>query len=584
MIANGSSSVAMPLRRSLAARLVSKGRLAAIGVAVALFMVRFKPSESRPLADAVWLLALCLWVSEVRARNGHRLLTLRWQRRDVLPIAVLLMTLVVAWLPFYDNWRWAYTGDSIAWYGIAEQVVRNHLGQDVLSVHGVDDNFTLVHGLAFNSLMFVFGPTLFWHRVGKLIVSCIGLAAMYGFFTLTVGRWWAVATVFATATNYVWLWFSYVSYAHVDSYIFYFVTLILALLIRRNPDQLGLWMMCGLVGGLSLFFTQTSWSVVALTALVLGTWALLTRRVGAVVVYATSFLLVAIPILLQFHDFLHMTTHQARSIWEWNYLAHIFRAILLLPYQWSRYNIGVQGAFLHWPLGPLYILGVGVSLLAVLPPLRRALRVPPVAPLLLGLLLWDAVLMTLTNNGYGEPSTKRVYSLIPIQVFLALVPLMVVTAWSGGHRWMHAASSGLTVVLLGAYVAVNLHLIMYPPPRIYGTNLFDGLVELRQCFPEKPVVLFSSRDHMPEWVLGPESPVDRFYHLRDTVTVQPELTFPRLQGACAAHSVLCYEPNFDAAAFDAMAGPMRPCLKPFPLLNSEEMRCVECDPTACALS
>ena len=91
----------------------------------------------------------------------------------------------------------------------------------------------------------------------------------------------------------------------------------------------------------------------------------------------------AVPILVQFEDFLHMTTHQARSVWEWRYLAHIFNAILLLPYQWSRYNIGVQGAFLRWPLGPLYLVGAGLSLLAIVPPVRRALRVPPVAVLLL---------------------------------------------------------------------------------------------------------------------------------------------------------------------------------------------------------
>jgi hypothetical protein len=565
----------------MAPRLVSTLRLAGVGVSVVAFILLFKPSVSRPLADALWLLALGLWVSEIRSRSGR---LLRMNRRDLLPILAILPIFAAAWLPFYDNWRWAYTGDSIAWFGIAENVVRHNLGQDILSVHGVDDNFTLLHGLAFNSLMFVFGPTLFWHRVGKLIVSCLGLAAMYGFFTLTVGRWWAAATVVATATNYVWLWFSYVSYAHVDSYIFYFLTLILGLLIWRDPENLGRWMLCGLVGGMSLFFTQTAWSAVAVTGIVLGSWALLTRRFGAVAVYATSFVLPAIPILLQFSAFLHMTTHQARSIWEWRYLAHIFDSILLLPYQWTRYNIGVQGAFLHWPLGPLYLVGAGLSLLAIVPPLRRWLRVPPVAALMIALLLWDTVLMTLTNNGYGEPSTKRVYALIPIQVFLALVPVMVLAAWGGGRRWMQVASAGLTVALLGASTVVNLRLIMFPAERIYGTNVFDGLIELRQRYPSKPVVLFSSREHMPEWVLGPESPVNNFYHLKDTVVVQPELTAERLQGACQAHSVVCYEPNFDTAGFDAMSATLRPCLARFHMLNTEELRCLECDLSACPVS
>src|SRR5262249_22643618 len=155
-------------------------------------------------------------------------------------------------------------------------------------------------------------------------------------------------------------------------------------------------------------------------------WALGTRRVGGLVVYALSFLLAGTPIILQLSDFLQMTTHQARSVYEWDYLVGTFTTILLLPFKWEYYTTGGQGAFLRWPLGPLYLVGVVLAGLAVVPRVRRALRAPPVAAVLFGLLLWDTVLMTLTNNGYGVPSTKRVFSLIPIQVFLSLLPMMLV--------------------------------------------------------------------------------------------------------------------------------------------------------------
>src|SRR5689334_7990489 len=110
----------------------------------------------------------------------------------------------------------------------------------------------------------------------------------------------------------------------------------------------------------------------------------------------------------------------------------------------------------------------------------------------------------------------------------------------------------------------------------------DAMIEMRQRFPEQRVVLFSSREHMPEWVLGPGTLMTRAYHLQDTVAVQPRLTADELRTACAARATVCYEPNFDAAAFDDMVGPARPCLHPLDLLNTNEARCFRCDPAACA--
>jgi hypothetical protein len=86
---------------------------------------------------------------------------------DVVPIVGVLIVFAAAWIPFYDNWRWAFT-----------------------------------------------------------------------YFTLVLGRGWALAIVAAVATNYVWLWFSYVSYPHMNSYIFYFGALTAGTLCVRRPDGL----------------------------------------------------------------------------------------------------------------------------------------------------------------------------------------------------------------------------------------------------------------------------------------------------------------------------------------------------------
>ena len=561
-------------------RVIGYARLALIPIALGLFCKLFHPGVDQRWVDGLWLLALLLWVIEVRYLAGGSLPVPRVAWEDAWPIGALLLLLAAAWLPFFDNWRWAYTGDSVAWFGVGASPAVHGLSQNILSLRGVDNNFTYLHGLAFNGLLFVFGPTLFWHRVGKLIVSCLSLATIYAFFTRMIGRWWAAAVVVCVACNYVWLWFSYVSYAHIDSYIFYFSTLILAHMIWRQPDQLGLWMLLGLIGGLSMFFTQTSWSAVVAVGVVLGVYALVSRRFIPLAVYAVSFLLVVIPILLQFSDLLSMTTRQAKSIYEWGYLGRIFSAIMWLPYRSGINGLGVHGAFLRLPLGALYLVGVPVAALTFLPPVRRLLRLPVVAPLVLGLLLWDAVLMALTNNAYGEPSTKRCYSLIPLQVFLALLPVYAVHTWLAGWKWLGRGAIGITAAVMGASAVANLLVIIYPTFALYGVNVFDAMIELRQRFPERRVVLFSSRSEIVKELLRPDGFYSQSYHLRDTVSSQHKFTPEALQSACDVHAIICYEPNPDAAVMDAMLASMPERVRQFPILNANEVRCLECAPPA----
>ncbi|MBI4519170.1 MAG: hypothetical protein HY699_25545 [Deltaproteobacteria bacterium] len=545
-----------------------------------LFVLWFRPGEVQWGVDALWLGALVLWgltvrhLAALRRLGGPRLPV--WPRgRELWLPALLLAMFAAGWLPFYDNWRWAYTGDSIAWFSTAAGAAINGLHQNLLSVHGVDDNFTYPHSLGFNALLFAFGPTLFWHRVGKLIVSCLSLATIYLFFATTIGRYWAAAVLVGTATNYAWLWFSYVSYGHIDSHIFYFLTLLVALRIWQAPDQLAAWMVCGLIGGLSLFFTQTAWSAVAAAGLVLGGLALTTGRTTAAAVYAASFMLAGCPVLVQFADLLQMTTRQTASVYQWDYLVRIFTTILKLPYQSPHYHIGVFGAILRWPLGELYVPGAALAALGALPAVRRWLRLPAVAPLLLGMLLWDAVLMTLTNGGYGTPSTKRTYNLTPLQVFLSLLPAYVAYQWTARWLWARRALAALVVVALGVYAAANFLLIAHPAKGIYGINVYDGLIELRQRHPQRRVVLLSSREDFTR-VLAPEGFFGQEYELAGRLTVELSFEPAVVAAACEQRLVICYEPNADRSRFEPLLQRYGEVLKPFELLNSVEMVCYEC--------
>ena len=174
-------------------RVIGYARLALIPIALGLFCKLFHPGVDQRWVDGLWLLALLLWVIEVRYLAGGSLPVPRVAWEDAWPIGALLLLLAAAWLPFFDNWRWAYTGDSVAWFGVGASPAVHGISQNILSLRGVDNNFTYLHGLAFNGLLFVFGPTLFWHRVGKLFISCLSLGAIYTFFLLTLGRWWAAA-------------------------------------------------------------------------------------------------------------------------------------------------------------------------------------------------------------------------------------------------------------------------------------------------------------------------------------------------------------------------------------------------------
>src|SRR5207249_6767790 len=114
----------------------------------------------------------------------------------------------------------------------------------------------------------------------------------------------------------------------------------------------------------------------------------------------------------------------------------------------------------------------------------------------------------------GQPSHKRTYNQIPLQIYFALLPAYVVYAWSARRRWARA----VTVVLVGAVLAVyainNMGLIMFPAPAVYGTNVFDGLIELRQRFPDRRVVMVTTREDI-QHALGPEEMLQLAYRLLD---------------------------------------------------------------------
>ena len=539
------------------------------------FVVSFRPEACQWGVVALWVASIVLWFVwlGLRRRGAPAALGFRWQ--DGMALILLLTVFAAAWLPFATNWRWAFCGDSIAFFQLPYEAATRGLDRSLLSVHGVYDIHSYPQALCWNALMFLISPTLFWHRVGKLAASCLALAAIYIFFRLATTRRAAVGVTVAVATNSVWLWFSFVSYTHIDSHLFAFGIMSLALVVLLAPDRELAWAATGLAAGVSLFFTPTAWGEVAVVGLGLMAFASGTRRWRHLGLCGLSFALGASPVLLQFHDFVLAASAKARMQLSWPYLWHIFSAILIQPVRSGLSEQGAQGAILRFPLGWLYPVGAVIALLAIVPAVRRRFKVPLVAPFILALLVLDGALIAMTNNGYGEPSLKRTYHLLPHQVFLALLPLVVADAWARSRPLWSRLSAAAMVAILTVYGAANLWLIAAPRAGTFGFNVFDGLIELRQQHADRTVVLFSSRPGFAQVVLGPDSFFGKEYDLARNVVVEPELSSTRLSAALLSGAVVCYEPEFDEAAFAKMIAGRPGRLAPFPVNNSAQMLCFE---------
>jgi len=554
-------------------------------VCIVTFVTSFDFSSKDLTIDGLWVGALFAWASLVYTFKEGPFIGVRPRWKQYWPLAILLPLFAACWLPFYDNWRWAYTGDSFGVYGVGYYLAKNGLRGNPLSVHGIDNAFTYLWELTYSWPMYVLGPELIWHRVGQLIIACGALAAIYAYFRGVVGSLWAAVIVVATAMNYVWLWMSYVSYFKLDSNIFYFAILIWVTLAWRYPERLGVWMMAGLTAGLSLFYTPSAWAGIAMAGLFLAAFGIVRGYLGGVVVAGLSVPVISFPILMELPHMIRMVEMQSIPIGPdrqqffpgFEYVWKIFREILLTPYDSYIDKLGVSGPFFQVPLGHAYLVGLALAFLAISPLLRLKLRVPAVTPLLLLLFVLDALSMALSNKGYGNVSHKRSYNLIPLQMFFAILPFYLVYTWGRARRWWRLGVVGITSVVLVFYGAMNVRAMLNPHQGMYGVNIFDGLIQLHQTNPGQKIFLFTSRKFLEE-PLSKDGLFQFAYGLMDDVTMTGKFDEAEIERACAADALICYEPNFDMERIDPLVTVFGPRLQKFEVVNSQELRCFQCVP------
>lgn len=500
-----------------------------------------------------------------------------WTEAGVLTAFFALFA--ATWLPFWDDWRWAQTGDSIAWYSPGLLAAGTRMIQNLLNVHGPDNNSTFLSVLTINLPMFLFEPNFYWHRVGKLWVSCVSLVAIYAFFRTTLDRRWAFILMFCIATNYVWQRYSHMSDHLILSYAFTYSCLTLGVLIWRHPERVAPWAWCGMLTGLALFYPQSAFAELSILGLFLAAVALWRWKPMAAMAYATAFLLAALPILLQIEDFIQMNSKQASAPADWEYVRRTFGTIWIQPY-WSpaRY-VGVANGYFREPLNWTYFAGLAIAAVSLVPAVRRRLGLPAVVAVLALILAWDITLLTVTNNQYGLPSPKRSVHIVPLYMFMALLPGYALVTWLRPWRWATRLAWAVVAVAVAYTTVANAWLIYDPPPFIYGDTMFDGMIEMRQRFPERKAILITSRPTYID-VLQEKEFFHQAYGVRDVFEVTSAFDDATVDLACRDARVLCYEANWqpDAESFRALMARHSARFEPdpLPLLNSRVLWCYRC--------
>lgn len=525
----------------------------------------------------MWPLAVLLWTGGLRWSYGPIWPGLL-RRVDAAIFAVLIALFTATWLPFYDNWRFAYTGDSLIFVLRGYQLATHGDNPSLWSVTGgIDDWLTWTQSVSFNWPMLAFEPTLFWHRVGKLLVSVKVLGAVYLFFRIVAGRTWAVMVVVLLAANYNWLWMSHVSYEHIDSQVFAYLGLAVFAALWQNPERYAAWALLGVIAGTSVLFSKIAWGELAAVGVLAVGLACCRRCWFGLLLCVLSLGIAAVPALLQiptlFRGFM-LAAKPAGGGLSADYVLRMAGLALWMPVKQPVFSAGLHGPLFCQPIRSTYIAGSALAAAGLIPALRRRLQIPNSAPILGLLLLWDAALLGVTNGRYEYPSQNRIYHLLPLELFLACVPFVVADQWTRSWRSARWVVRGMALAALGLYMFANIQILMSPQKRSLGQNVYDGLIEMTQRVGQ-PIVVFSARPIVPAPVEGLEWSVTKFYRLEKSVSVSNDYSVTAVRAACNTSSVVCYELFFDGGKrFEALLSSVPH--EAMPVRNSDEVECIRC--------
>jgi hypothetical protein len=507
------------------------------------FLVFFDPGRWQPTVDLAWAVAVGAWLAIFWRPEPTRV--------PRLPQPYWFYALYVGLLlPFCTNWRFVLSGDNLSYptYGLA--AAQFGPAKSLLSTDGADQ-FGHLQTTLHNLFMLLIEPTLFWHRVGKITVAVLALAAIYSVFARLVAPRFGLLVAACSATCSVWIVYTYASVPFMDGIASGYALLAVGLWVHRSPASRTAWLMLGLLSGFMLFLTPNGWLMAIFV------WGWLTPQVfwrrwplsNFVLALATG-LVTGLPTLLQWShgnegELFTLVEHPG---WTVDKVFRFLREAALLPFASQVQECGAFGPQLPWGFRWLFVPGI------LLTPLfgRRF----PGARFVFCIYALHVVALAFTQGPYGGVSVKRALIIIPMATYFVFLPF---------HRSLR--SLPVVLVLIAAWASFGIYdLVARIQPGRTGYNLIDGVVEAHQRFSDAPVCVYlRSRDRAASF--APGSVIDRLYRLSPHLQAVSEPNDPRCR------DVLCYCPKEDEEHLPGSVDLKTMGYVEVPMLNTVELRC-----------
>lgn len=519
-----------------AKRYAGYAAFAAASATTAYVLARYVDDSWQPDVLAAWAVGNALW-GVYWWRCGTR------APRPAAHAWWLYGLYTVCLLPFATNWRWAMLGDSAQWATGGLVVAQlGHPSHNALSVHGVWSS-SYPQMLAHDVFMFVVSPTLFWHRVGQILVGALSLMAIYRFASELVEREAAMAIAVCSMTASVIITYTYSSFPLIDGIAVGYAALALALSLWEMPSTWSAYLF-GAITGVAVYTTVNAWPCVALAWLML-----IPRRRTLLPLAAVTAVFVAAPVLWQWmSDF---TPMQVVADPGATLQRTVEKAVLVawtavqLPVSSPVQSAGAFGPQLPWGFRWAAPIGIVTGLILGPRRWRRALLVT------LLVFVWYVAALSVTQGTYDALSIKRAFHLIP---------LATLAAWA--LLWRLLPSPRWAVPLVAAWVALGVYdVTMKAEPGRFGYNFGDGLIEVHQRFPGEKIAVLLPEAHA--WWLQQDSDAQKLYGIRPHLERVASLDAVGATGA----QLFCYHAGLDNIDFAAQGWTA------VPLYNSVEMRC-----------
>lgn len=508
-------------------------------VAYVYFVVYFRHQLWQPTVDLAWLVACAAWVAAFWRRDASsapRLHQPYW----------FYALYVAALAPFASDWRWVMAGDNLSWPMFGIVIREEGLRQSLLTGNG-PDNFAALPAHLQNVFMLLVEPTIFWHRLGKILIALGALAAIYTVFARLVRPSFGLLVAACASTCSVWIVYSYSSGMFINGLAMCFAILAVGLWVRRDLASRRAWLTFGWMAGLMLFMPPTGWVMTAFLWLWLGLASVIERH-GVVnpLLAGVAAIIAGTPMMLQWSggEGGQVFTLVQNPDWSVEKVVRFLQQAVYFPFASALEDSGAFGPQLPWGFRWLFVPGL------VLAPLLG--RRFPGARFVFLLWALHVASLAFAQGPYAAVSVKRALVLIPFATYFAFILF---------HRFLERLPVVLLVIAVWASFGIYDVAARVKPGRT-GYTLLDGAVEAHQRFAPATVCVYLPGDGRAQALL-PNSMLDRLYGLHPRLKVVADAGDP----ACG--EVLCYCSQAQCQRLDLAALGYTPQ----PMYNTVELAC-----------